>query len=65
MKPKLPSQKELLNIRAKIYWNKATKQEATTFIEYVKVLEELLDEADLEDFFGTEGWMKHVRLESK
>ena len=32
-------------------------------LDYINILEDLLDEADQEDFFGTEGWRHHAGIE--
>ncbi len=38
-------------------------QDVYDLLEYVKELEYLLDEADQEDFYGTEGWRHNLGLE--
>jgi len=52
------SEKEMNMVRGKIVVGKATTEEALKFIEYVNKLEELVEEASCEDFYGTEGY-KH------
>lgn len=49
-------EKEINIIRGKIICNGASREEIDHFLEYVDNLEELLDEGDMEDFYGTEGW---------
>lgn len=59
---KLKSEKELDMIRGKMLINKATQEELNEFLKYVSVIESLIDEADLEDFYGTEGWRNKIGL---
>jgi hypothetical protein len=55
----MKSERELNIIRGKILVSKATPEEADDFMEYVDKMEELLDETDYADFFGTEGWRRY------
>lgn len=41
-----------------------TEEEALEYIEYVRELESLCDEADMDDVHGTEGWRFHLGLEN-
>jgi hypothetical protein len=60
LKNKLLSEKEINMIRGKMLGNQANKQEVNAFMEYVDVLETLLDAADEYDYHGTEGWRRHI-----
>jgi hypothetical protein len=55
----MKNERELNIIRGKILVSKATPEEADDFMEYVDKMEELLDETDYADFFGTEGWRRY------
>lgn len=50
------TERELDMIRGKMLVNKASQKELHQFLTYVTFLEGLLADADMEDFFGTEGW---------
>lgn len=52
----LKTEQEIDMIRGKMLVNAATQKELHDFLWYVNEIEALVDEADLEDFFGTEGW---------
>lgn len=52
----LLKENELDMIRGKMLVNKATQQELGSFLLYVTTLEGLLNDADEDDVFGTEGW---------
>jgi hypothetical protein len=43
-------------LRGKALVGACTKDEVLEIIEYVNRLENLLDEGDMEDMYGTEGW---------
>lgn len=55
-KPRLLSNKELNTIRGKATVGKATVEEIQQIFGHIDTLEEWLDDADMEDTFGTEGW---------
>lgn len=57
---KLRSEQEIDMIRGKMLTNSATQEELHDFLRYVMVLEGLVDEASMEDFYGTEGWRHRV-----
>lgn len=54
--PKLLPENELDKIRGKMLVGKATRQELSEFLKYVSAIEGLVEDASLEDFYGTEGW---------
>ena len=56
MSMKLRSEKEIDMIRGKMLVNAATKEELHDFLFYVSELESLVEEASMEDLYGTEGW---------
>ena len=56
------TERELDMIRGKMLVNAATQEELHAFLEYVNVLEGLVDEASDQDFFGTEGWRHNIGL---
>ena len=60
---KLRPERELDMIRGKMMVAAATKEEMADFLTYVAVIEGLLEEADCEDYFGTEGWRHKVGLD--
>lgn len=41
----------------------ASKEDILNFLKYVKSLEELVEEASQQDFYGTEGWQHKIGLE--
>lgn len=43
-------------IRGKNLVGKATKEDVFLLLEHIDALENFLNEADLDDTFGTEGW---------
>jgi hypothetical protein len=47
----------------KLVVNKLSDDEAQQVVDYINDLEKLLDEGDLEDFFGTEGWRQRLGLD--
>lgn len=57
---KLRSERELDEIRGKMLVCAATQEELHAFLYYVNVLESLVDDASMEDFYGTEGWRHHI-----
>jgi len=50
----------LNTIRGKNLVGAATKEDINAMFEYIDKLEEALDELDLEDAFGTEGWRHSI-----
>ena len=59
---KLLSEKELNTIRGKMLVAKATAKELQEFLKYVTELESLVEEASMQDFYGTEGWQHRIGL---
>lgn len=57
---KLKPENNINEIRGKMLVGHATVQELQDFLLYVSALEALLLEADLADFFGTEGHRHHL-----
>jgi len=57
---KMLSERELNIIRGKMLGNQANKQEVNAFMAYVEAMEKLLEDADADDYYGTEGWRKYV-----
>lgn len=55
----LPERK-LDEIRGKMLIAHATPKELQSFLFYVNKLEELVEDASNEDFYGTEGWRRVV-----
>ena len=47
-------------LRGKSMANATTKDEIMSLFHYIDYLEELLDETDESDFFGTKGW-RHLK----
>ena len=41
----------------------ATQKELQDFLTYVSAIEGLLEDADNDDYFGTEGWRSAIGLE--
>lgn len=56
MKLKIASEQKLNEIRGKMLVAAATQKELHEFLTYVSVIEGLVEEASLEDFYGTEGY---------
>jgi len=52
----MKTEKELNIIRGKMSVGKANETEILEFMEYVDKLEELVEQASNEDFYGTQGW---------
>lgn len=50
-------------IRGRHSVGKATQEDIDTLLEHIEALEELLDEGDGEDAFGTEGWRRRLGIE--
>jgi len=59
----MTKRRELDTIRGKMLVAAATQEELHVFLHYVSDLERLLDDADLEDFFSTEGWQHYLGLD--
>ena len=57
---KIPSERDLNIIRGKMMVNAATQKELLDFLTFVTKLESLVEEASMEDFYGTEGWQKRM-----
>ena len=57
---KLKTERELDTIRGKMLVAKATAEELQAFLLYVTKLESLIEEASIEDFYGTEGWQHRM-----
>ncbi len=60
---KIKSTRELDTIRGKMMVGAATKEELQDFLTYVIALEGLVEEASMEDFYGTEGWQHRLGIE--
>lgn len=50
------SEREINMIRGKLSVNEVNVSEINEFLKYVDKLEDLLEDGDMEDFYGTEGW---------
>lgn len=59
---KIKSEKELNIIRGKMLVNMANTAELHDFLNYVVALESLLEDANNDDYFGTEGWQHKIGL---
>ncbi len=55
--------RELDTIRGKMLVNKASQEELHKFLNYVGEVEMLVEEASMEDFYGTEGWQHRLGLD--
>jgi len=53
---KIEPESKLNEIRGKMLVNKATSKELRDFLTYVRAIEGLVEEASMEDFYGTEGY---------
>ena len=56
------TQKELNTIRGKAMAGHATPKEIISVFSHCDLLESKLEEADYEDFFGTERWRRYFGL---
>lgn len=58
----LVTERELAFIAAKVEFGNGTvkKEDAIKLLDHIEILEELLDEGDLDDCFGTEGWRHRI-----
>lgn len=63
MKKELLPEREIDMIRGKMLVAAATAEELKDFLTYVSFLEGLLEEANCEDFYGTEGWQHRAGWE--
>jgi hypothetical protein len=61
--PKLLTERELDTIRGKMLAGAASPRELQDFLRFVNVLEGLVEEASMADFYGTEGWRHKVGLQ--
>jgi hypothetical protein len=59
----LKTERELNVIRGKMLVAAASPMELQDFLTYVTALEALVEEASMEDFYGTEGWRRRIGLE--
>ena len=57
------SDKTINTIRGKNLVGKATKDDVLKLFEHIDALEMLLETADHEDMFGTEGWRHRLGLD--
>lgn len=60
---KIKSMRELDAIRGKMMVAAATAEELRDFLTYVTALEGLVEEASMEDFYGTEGWQHKLGID--
>lgn len=54
---------EYANVTAEQLAVRPAVEQADAHFAYVTALEKVLDEADMEDFFGTEGWRHRIGTE--
>jgi hypothetical protein len=59
MKP-VKSKQEINIIRGKMMCGHADRKDLSDFLYYVSKLESMVEEASLEDFYGTEGWEHYI-----
>ena len=59
----LKSMRELDTIRGKMLVGQASQSEVEDFLTYTTSLEGLVDEASMEEFYGTEGWQHKLGIE--
>ncbi len=59
----IPSERTINIIRGKNLVGKADKKDVDILFEYIDSLEIFLDEHEVDDFFGTEGWRHRIGLE--
>ncbi|WP_065091468.1 hypothetical protein [Rhizobium leucaenae] len=57
-------EKTLNIIRGKNLVGAADKVDVFKLFDHIDALEFMLDEADADDFFGTEGWRHHLGLDA-
>jgi hypothetical protein len=58
--PRYANERETNIIRGKAMVGHQSVDDIWTLLDHIAQLEELLDEADAEDMFGTEGWRHHL-----
>lgn len=63
MAKQLRSERDLDMIRGKMLVAAASREELHDFLYYVSMLEDLVEEASDEDFYGTEGWRHRLGWE--
>ena len=54
------TEREVDMIRGKLSVGAATLNETYDFLVYVEALEQLVEEASVEDFYGSEGWKHRI-----
>lgn len=54
----MSTEREVNIIRGKLLVNAATQEDINTFLDYVTEIEIMVEEASMEDFYGSEGY-KH------
>jgi hypothetical protein len=54
------TERELNEIRGKLQTGSANCEDIEKFLAYTEVVEELVEEASGEDFYGTEGWKHRI-----
>ena len=59
----LKSEREIDMIRGKMLVAAATADELAEFLKYVSAIENLVEEASNEDFYGTGGWQRRLGWE--
>ena len=59
----LKSEREIDMIRGKMLVAAATADELAEFLKYVSAIENLVEEASNEDFYGTRGWQRRLGWE--
>lgn len=57
------TESEINIIRGKNLGNAVTQEDVFLLLEHIDVLENLLDEDDMEDVHGTEGWRHLLRID--
>ena len=60
---KILPMRKLDEIRGKMMVGHATPDELKQFLTYVNALEGLVEEASIEDFYGTEGWQHKLGID--
>lgn len=61
--PKVQKDKTLNIIRGKNLAGHATKEDVLILFEHIDALESFLDENEIDDYFGTEGWRHSIGLD--
>lgn len=61
-KPRLLTEKELNTIRGKASVGRATPAEILSVFGHYDLIESKMDEVEVDDFFGPEGWRKFFDL---